>query len=227
MLPPVFQLKIRGAKKVKLLVTCLLVFAAAATTDAQRRTPQRQTNDTNSIRQIDFRNFTFPLDNYNVNQYGRGRVEVKDGRFVFSDGGSYGPNAFEVKKVIYGDLTGDGREEAAVLAAIGYVESESMQNAPNSYAYIYTHERGRTRLLTIHHAEYVDSDTQKFYRRAVRDDTALYYAAATQIENGLLVVEGVAAEARCCPLYTVRMKLRWNGRRFILAGKPERKRIQQ
>lgn len=183
--------------------------------------------DFQGIRRVDFRNFTYPLDDYKAKNYGTNSVLVRNGRFIFSRDSDYGPDGFEVTKTIYGDLTGDSQEEAAVITAIGLIESGTSQQAPGTYAYIYTMENGRPALLKIYDSESDDSDANKYYRNHYRDNTTLLYGGVTRIESGLLVVESLAGAGRCCSEYEVMMKFRWDGQRFILAGNPQRKRMRQ
>lgn len=179
-----------------------------------------------SIRRVDFRNFTFPLDPQNAKEYHRNEVRVRNGRFIFRKGSDYGPEGFAVTKVIIGDLTGDGREDAAVVVAIGLIDSGTSQQAPLSFAYIYRLSNGRPALLKTLAPDYFDSDANKYYESFFRDNTFLLYAGVTKIENGLLVIESLAGAGRCCPEYEVTMRFRWDGQRFNLVGRPERKKMQ-
>ena len=179
-----------------------------------------------SIRHVDFRNFTYPLDGYLARNYRTNGVRVRKGKFIFSRDSDYGPDGFEVTRTIYGDLTGDGQEEAAVLTAVGFIESGTSQQAPGTYAYIYSMDNGRPVLLKIYDCESDDSDANIAYRNYFRDRTTLLYGGVTKIESGLLVVESLAGAGRCCPEYEVTMRFRWDGQRFILAGQPQRRRMK-
>lgn len=198
-----------------------------AFTSIQMMPASSSVNVANSLRRVDFRNFTYPLDEYHAKEYKVSSVRVKKGRFIFSRDRDYGPDGLAVTKIIFGDLTGDGQEEAAVITAIGFIDSGTSQQAPGSYAYIYTMENGQPVLLKIFDAVSFDSDAEKYYGDYYRDDTSLFYAGVTNIQSGLLVVESLAGGARCCPEYEVTMKFRWDGQRFILSGNPQRKKMSQ
>lgn len=187
----------------------------------------RINNDANrsSIRGVDFRNFTYPLDDYLARNYRKNTVRVRNGRFIFSRDSDYGIDGIKVTRIIYGDLTGDGEDEAAVLTAIGFIESGTSQQAPGTYAYIYSMGNGRPVLLKIYNSESDDSDANTAYRNYYRDNSTLLYGGVTRIESGLLVVESLAGAGRCCPEYEVTLRFRWDGQRFILAGQPQRKRM--
>ena len=208
-------------------VMLILISFIPVTGYGQRRgrTPGGSLSITSPIRRIDFRNFTYPLPD---RLYGKNSVSVRKGRFIFSRDPNYGPDGFEVTRIIYGDLTGDGGEEAAVVTAIGFIGGGvSSQQAPGTYAYIYALVGGRPVLLTVFDSEYIDSDAQGYYRGYYRDNTMLLYGGVTKIENGLLLIESLAGGGRCCPDYEVKMRFRWDGQRFILAGKPERRRMSK
>jgi hypothetical protein len=187
--------------------------------------PNDTTPIAGSIRRVDFRNFTYPLDDYLARNYGTNSVRVRKGRFIFNRDSDYGPDGFGVTRIIYGDLTGDGQEEAAVLTAIGFIESGTSQQAPGTYAYIYSMGNGRPVLLKIYDSESDDSDANIAYRNYYQDNTTLLYGGVARIERGLLVIESLVGSGRCCPEYEVTMRFRWDGQRFILAGQLQRRRM--
>lgn len=199
----------------------LVLFIPSISYSQRRSGPSRNPNVGNSIRRVDFRNFTYPLDDYNARNYRTNNVRVRNGRFIFNRKSDYGPDGFEVTKIIYGDLTGDGQEEAAVSTAVGFIDSGTASASPATYAYIYTMENGRPVLLKVFDA--VDSVAAKYYQNHYRDNTFLLWGGVTKIERGVLVVESQSGSGRCCPEYEVTMRFRWDGQRFVLAGQPQRK----
>ena len=72
-----------------------------------------QSSSANDIHRVDFRNFSYRPVCLNW-QEAHETVRVKDGSFSRKNPDD--PVTFEVTDVVYGDLTGDGIDEAVVLA---------------------------------------------------------------------------------------------------------------
>lgn len=81
-----------------LILLCFLSIASGQEI-SQRRTPAD--NSANDIRQIDFKNFTF------TRQKGEEAIRFLDGKYVGDSNRKY-----DLMRIAYGDLTGDGNEEA-------------------------------------------------------------------------------------------------------------------
>ncbi|QLQ26105.1 MAG: M23 family metallopeptidase [Dechloromonas sp.] len=72
------------------------------------------------IRNIDFRNFTYDLAPWCGKEFGKTRVRIKDGGYGSQTDWWFG--IWEMPgyaSIIYGDLTGDGRDEAIVTTSCG------------------------------------------------------------------------------------------------------------
>lgn len=211
-------------RRITALSVLVIICVSAA---GQKRRSSRSKNPTNNnpIRQVDFRNFTYPLDQMYADLYQRKTARLKNGKLVISRDAE-GTEGVAIRKIIYGDLTGDSAEEAIVILMLGSIDgAESSQQAPGTYAYIYTMVNGNPSLLTIFDAEPEESDAQKYYRDHYGDNTMLFYPGITKVVDGLLVLESLAGRGRGSPGYQVTMMFRWDGQRFVLEGKPQRRRI--
>ncbi len=171
-----------------------------------------------AIRHFDFMNFTYPwtgsvdfgyLTWHWTKSTPETKVRLTKGLHKFID-----PDAPEVVRehspalrldsVTYGDLDGDGTEEAVV--ALNYTTGGT-QNW--DFVYVYKHEHGRLRLLGR-----VETGS--------RADWGLIHTA---VKDGLLVLDLADPERRagdCCSEGFVRVRYRWRGDGFIEEGSRER-----
>jgi hypothetical protein len=183
-------------------------------------TPTAQATPVRSIRDIDFRNFTY--SRLPTRKCSMGKIRLHDGKYgstanfsprVIPRGGCW---SVGVAPVIYGDVTGDGQEEAMVVlyAEVGGTES-------SEDVFIYSLKNGSPVLLW------------KFWTgdRAEGGLIKLY------AEDGKLVVElagknkfvganyfandGSAVNGLCCPTVITRSKYQWVRRAFRRRGKLE------
>jgi len=170
------------------------------------------------IRQIDFRNFSYPWDNTVatvplnwrwITTSSHGKIRLIDGRHDF-----FNPRASEIERklspslefhfVTYGDLDGDQIEEAAI--ALNYSTGGT---ANWDYLYVYKFEHGAAKLVGR-----LESGS--------RADGGLIQVS---IRNGLLIVDFADSERRvadCCSEGFIRVHYRWRNGRFIEEGPRER-----
>ena len=179
------------------------------------------------IRQIDFRNFTFPWegsfpdDGLDVPSewhwmYGspqsklvlvNGRSDINEENLPQDVRGSLPLVTFE--SVTYGDLSADGAEDAAVNLTY-----HSGGTANWSYLYIYKLEQGRLKLLSR-----LESGS--------RADGGLI---AVSIEHGMLVLEfqdAAREDGACCSAGFIRVRYRWRQGRFVEVGPREHGDLKQ
>lgn len=164
------------------------------------------------IRSIDFRNFTYQSPT------AQQPVQVRDGKFDSED------FSYSVEKIIYGDLTGAGREEAVVLAFYENKVAANPANASFPEDFIYTISNGQVTLLAIFDVGEIGyRDYEPYLNPNDKCNNWIWGAGGVKgIERGLLIFE-LAVGGRFCPTpvkYDVRMRYRWNGDRFILVGRP-------
>ena len=147
-----------------------------------------------SIRSVDFKNFTYPacVGTKTGPLSKAKRASLRNGELEVGDlGKNEEPVNVSVSNVTYGDLTGDGQEEAIVsLTYLFYPHGSA------GCTFIYTPGRIRPRLLW-----------QEGFERLRR----------VAIENRGLTFEDYLfspSDAYCCPKKYLRTFYRWNGKRF-------------
>ncbi len=149
------------------------------------------------IRQVDFRNFTYTADSACVDD--SEPLQVTNGEYRDESRKTY----FSIADVAYGDLTGDGRDEAAVRI---YCEASGGRV---SEAYIYT----------------LRDEQLKQVATLDPGHGALGGIISIAISNQLLKVERMWSEKDAAtPEHIDTETLRWNGERLINAGKPKRRK---
>lgn len=116
------------------------------------------------------------------------------------------PAYFDIGKIIYGDLTGDEREEAVITS-----DCNTGGTGQFTEGYIYTLKGGKPVLLS----------------RIVGGDRGFGGLVNVRINRRFLFVERNDEEgaANCCATHTLTTKFRWNGKKFVAVGKPLRKKI--
>lgn len=168
-----------------------------------------------SIRSVDFRNFTYPLPDERFLRLGK-KVSVVDG--TCDDRSNQMCRAyFHVAEVIYGDLTGDKHEEAAVVTIFG--------SACGTYyltnIYVYSLVNRKPLLLAQLKETQVEADFKKTYKG---DEYQLFEAVENRrlIKDKQLTVSHFTTGAHCCPenVSTFRYELR--GKKMVLIQNPER-----
>lgn len=155
------------------------------------------------IRNVDFRNFTYSV--LALSGEDREKITVKDGNYsrMEEEDRSY----FAVTDVVYGDLTGDGAEEAVVGVVLNTGGTGNF-----SSGIIFTMKAGKPVVLT----EFEGGD---------RADGGLVGAS---IENGILTVKRNApgpSSGACCPEFIDATRYKWNGSRLVEFGKTVRTEI--
>lgn len=183
----------------RILLLLALFILSAVVASAQKR------GGAGDIHRVDFQNFTY-----------RPSCAYEKPRAVRTRNGNYTRNRgddkmfFEVRSVNYGDLTGDGRDEAVVLT-----NCNTGGTGQFSEGFIFTMRSGRPALLT----------------RIEGGDRAFGGLAGAKVEHGLLIVESYAPEepgvGACCPKYIETTHYRWNGRRLVKVGKTTRRKYEQ
>lgn len=178
-----------------------------------------------NIRQVDFKNFTYPLSGHLLGHSSLQWLDVSasDGRkpirlvggkdltktssFVM-DGKEYAQyQGFTLESVRYADLTGDGSEEAIVDLMY-----HSGGTQTTDYVYIYTIDQHRPKLLAYCHT-------------GSRSEYGLYGVYG---EKGLLVFELLdpeRSEGDCCSSGVVISRYRWESGAFKRVGPMERRKI--
>ena len=168
--------------------------AVAATTPHASPTPVQP------IRLIDFNHVAFP--NYPIYVGDRGKK-----KYVTLKPGDGGPALLN-----YGDVTGDGAEEAMMMLGI-----ENRGSAIPEIVYIFTLANSRPKLLwSFETGDRADGG----FRNAYADHGQLVielFGKDRIIGSDLYGGE----EGLCCPSSFTRARYKWNGTKFRLDGAPE------
>jgi hypothetical protein len=153
------------------------------------------------VRRIDFQNFTY--------ESGGEEIRVKRGRGVYKTSGDADASySVERVKTVYGDLTGDGRDEAVVI--LYYTGGGT---GAFSKGFLFAVRKGRMALLTT-------------FEGGDRADGGIRDVA---IKDGLLSVRRNEPERMkeipvglCCPAYLITTKYKWDGKELVRFGEPQK-----
>lgn len=166
-----------------------------------------------AIRKVDFRNFTYRptvcAENL-ANEGLRNPVRVRNGQ---SSNAEY---FYTVNSVLFGDLNGDSIEESIVSVSCG--RQTSTWILPEIHIFSRTHG-GVSELASISVAELEHDYAQHF------PGGGLWHGAKVSLASGILRIAMAAEGPRCCPEYDATFQYKWNGNRFVLMGKPQRKKF--
>jgi hypothetical protein len=160
------------------------------------------------IRRIDFKNFTY--DAMCVGEESA-KVTVKDGEFSSEkqEDGYVDRFYFNVFDIAYGDLTGDGKDEAVILTVCNTGGTGNF-----SEGFVYTTKANKPSLIA----------------RIPGGDRAYGGLRSAKVVGGLLVIEsndvGEMGGA-CCPEFIVTTKYNVAGGKLVQAGKADRRDLYQ
>lgn len=202
------------------MILCLMIILLCATGGVAQSTSKRPSSTSSGtitdIRQVDFLNFTYH-SSLCSQEYGRKGIAriVRVSKGEFKNKNVY--FTVEENRVIYGDVTGDGREDAIVPVECGAITA----NFSLSEVYIYTIKDGRTSLL----ATISDKDMERDYRRSYPDAESYWgiNENGLKVQNGNLGIEVLADGPHAAPKYIVTLEYRFSGESFRLVGKPQRR----
>lgn len=171
----------------------------------------------NSIRQVDFKNFVYPWEGggsppehwHWIGKIPSTTVALSDGTHRFLEDAEPGQDprwvpALWINSITYGNLDRDQEEEAAVV-----LQYSTGGTANWSYLYVYKLDQGNPKLLA-----WLESGS--------RADGGLVNVA---IQNGQLVAEFADSERRiadCCSKGFIRVRYAWKDHRFVENGKREK-----
>jgi hypothetical protein len=159
------------------------------------------------IRNIDFKNQEYIL--HDELTTGDERLLVKNGRYEkASEKVGFPPNLFfVVDKIVFGDLTGDGKDEAIVFAAYG----SGAGNYMVSIIYVFGCENGRLELL----ASLKQEDVERVNHLMVYfpDDPSI------RIKNNILYVTYLTDGSHHNPTNRITFGYRLKKSQLVLTGK--------
>lgn len=207
------------------MILCLMIIFLCVTCGLAQSRSKRPSSTPSSatvtdIRKVDFLNFTYhsSLCSQEYGRKGIGKiVRVRKGEFKNKN--VY--FAVADNKIIYADVTGDGREDAIVPIDCGAITA----NFSLSEVYIYTIKDGRATLL----AKIGDKDLERDYRRNYPDAESYWGVNENglKVKNGNLEIDVLADGPHASPQYIVTLAYGLSGETLRLIGKPPRRSFGQ
>lgn len=164
------------------------------------------TNAQSDIRKVDFKNFTFEPNCIGEQPE---KVTVKDGEFFkeTEEDGYTDRFFFGVDVDGYGDIDGDGKDEAVISSICNTGGTGQF-----SEGFIYTIKNNKPFLLS----------------RIEGGDRAFGGILEISIDNGIVTVDRNDAGEEggaCCAEFAVKTKYKWNGKKMVEFGKAERREL--
>lgn len=162
-----------------------------------------------SIRSVDFENFVYPAQPL----YSRKSFRLTSGRYKGRLRGVYDiPYPVSLVSVAYGDVTGDGSEEAMVVL---------FENVKGSaipyYVYVYTLDRLKPKVLwSFETGDRGDGGLRKVYAENGGLVVELYGK-----NTGIGDIDNREDAGACCPKSFTRIRYQWRSQKFRQKGSRE------
>lgn len=167
-----------------------------------------------TIRNVDFANFTYPSGVVEE----RGGFKLKNGELLPKRRTQYGQPLdmwLKLGNVAYGDVTGDGREEAII--DLGWITGGS---AIPDLVYIYTMRNGSPRMLwAFETGDRADGGYKNIY--AAGGTLVVELQGKDKIIGKNLYEDDGTKHGDCCPTFFTRTRYEWASSRFRQKGKSE------
>lgn len=169
-------------------------------------------NTTSDIRSVDFLNYSYHGSVCSEDVGLPKTVKVRNGNFKDRDS-----NFFEIVKeeIAYGDVNGDGSEDAVVLIRCGSAAGTLRAFEVHAYSF----QNGQASLLARLDSTAVEGDYKKSYANGT-----LFYAGENgpKIVGGHVIVEALADGSFAGPENVATFDYQLRGNKFVLSGKPTR-----
>jgi hypothetical protein len=191
--------------------TLVLLLAALMGTSCQPEPPEPAPQAPASIRDTDFRNFSYAFGQTSFTLRDSARQEVRNENDIVEEMGYF------LDDVIYGDVTGDGSEDAIVV-----VEGVTGGSAIPHYVFVYSSGPGGPRRLWSF--ETGDRSAGGLKGVSVQDGrlvVELYGKDKVPSDPESLWRDDGTDSPACCPSMFTRSVYAWNGRAFELHGAPQ------
>ena len=174
-----------------------------------------QSKTYDSVRQVDFLNFTFSLP-WCAKEYRLPtKVTVKKGSFESKKNDTY--VSVNKKEILYTDFTGDNIDEAVVPVVCGQVAANY---AGSEEVLVFTLRNGKPELLATLNEGIFEHDYKRYYQSAY-----LSAESKVRVDHNKLIISKESDGSHASPENEVRLEYIWNGHGFVLAGKPVKKRL--
>lgn len=171
------------------------------TGDAGKITDSATPSSNDEIKKVDFKNFTYePFCGGDEPE----KITVKKGEYSRDKGDD--KLYFNVENPTYGDVNGDGKEDAIILSICNTGGTGQF-----SEGFVYEMKDGKPALLT----------------RIEGGDRADGGLVSAKVQNGLLAVERNLEEGggACCPEATETINYKWNSKKLVEQGKGVRREL--
>jgi hypothetical protein len=184
-----------------------LLLAALLPAAACQRQPAPAPGTSVSVRETDFANFRYP--------FGRARWTLQDSlQEPVRENGIVREDGYLLDRVVYGDVTGDGREDALVV--VGGITGGSA--VPH---YVFAYADGPRRLWAFETGDRAAGGLKDVYARDGMLVVELFGQDKLPTRPETLTADDGTGTPACCPTRFTRSRYGWNGRRFELRGTPE------
>ncbi len=165
----------------------------------------------NNIHHVDFHNFSYPFKDEDFSRCLGRVVKVRDGKF---DEPHISTNVaycyFHVAEILYGDLTGDGQDEAAVVVIYGSDSGTFYR----TNIYVFTLRINKPVLL----GALTEEEANHIYKRYYHEEGNYLYEAlegGRRIKSRILISRHLADGGHCCQENVVTFEYKWDGSRMI------------
>jgi hypothetical protein len=194
--------------KIKLVMLTALLLAFSSIGFAQSGTTQTASG----IRGVDFLNYSYQGTVCSEDSGLPKTVRVRNGKYKDRD-----KNFFDInkKEIVYGDVNGDGNEDAVILIRCGNTGGSLRAFEVHAYSF----QNGKANLLARVDSNDALSDYQKSYPEGM-----LHYAGENgpKIANGHVFVEALMDGSFAGPEHAVTFDYQLSEGKFVLSGKPAR-----
>lgn len=213
------NLGISKTEVAKLCLILILVMFPAALASSQRRTGTPTKNASGSIRQIDFRNFTYQVDELKITVH-QGKWE--SGTPYHEIGEVW---AFVIQQVFYSDLNDYNKEKALIVATGAVFSGTSGWNSNFEKYYLYGIDNGEPDVLQVFDSDDLYKVYSPYAKKNMCEEAlipASPFKSATQINGmvGLNLKLSIQLRGPHCVGPKVSMNVRIDGGHLILIGRP-------
>jgi len=190
------------------ITAVLLLLAPAGTAACQRTSPSAQPSPAAaaSVRETDFRNFRYAFGETSWTLVNGGQPDAGEEEL-----------RYELDHVSYGDVTGDGREEAVVT-----ITAETGGTMRPHWIFVYgAGARGPELLWSFESGDRAAGGLKSVYAEGGMLVVELLGKGKVPHDPATYGAEDDTAMGACCPSTFTRSHYRWNGRAFVPRGAPE------
>jgi hypothetical protein len=176
--------------------------------------PDADSKNDSGIRSVDFLNYSYQSSVCaEVLEFAK-TIKITNGEYKDAD------NFLSVldKKVIYGDVDGDGNDEAILQISCGALNSSTLRDFEIP---VYTFQNGKAKMLARLDNQRMEIDYKKYYPNGF-----LFVLADTnvKVQNNHVIVEVMADGSYAYSKNIATFDYKLTGGKFVLTGKPAQRR---